>query len=152
MRTKLCWIVMIMMIMSMSCMAHAEEKNDIGIGLVLGEPSGLNTQFFWTQRSAIDVTVAWSWKDWLFISTDYQVYDYILDSPREWKWYYGLGVYTVFPKNEDGKFGLRIPLGLKYHFPHSDIDAWAEVAPALRLVDKTEAELQGGLGLTFWIK
>jgi hypothetical protein len=151
-RVNLCWIGIVATILSLFCTGYAEEKNEIGLGLVLGEPTGVNAQFFWSERTAIDVTVAWSWKDWLFTSVDYQIYDYILDSPREWRWYYGLGAYIALPENEHGRLGVRIPVGLKYHFPHSAIDVWAEAAPALRLIDKTKPDLQGGLGITFWLK
>ena len=135
-----------------SVYGYCEEKNDIGLGVVLGEPSGINGQFFWSQRSAVDITAAWSWRDWFFASADYQIYDYILDSPREWKWFYGVGLFAATPENEHGRFGIRIPVGVRYRFPHSDIDAWAEAAPALRLFDETVPELQGGIGITFWIK
>lgn len=132
--------------------AALDDRNEFGMGLLLGEPSGINAQFFWTSKSALDFTGAWSWRDWFFVSADYQIYDYILDSPREWKWYYGLGAYLTIPENEDGTIGARIPLGVKYHFPHSPIDFWAEVAPALQIAPDTEPELQGGLGVTFWIR
>ena len=130
----------------------AQERDEFGIGLIVGEPSGLNGQFFWGPHTAIDITAAWSFNDWFMTMADFQVYDYIGDAPREWRWYYGLGGYLALPENEDGTLGLRIPVGIKYHFPHSYIDVWAEVAPALELVPETEADFQGGLGLTFWLK
>ncbi|MBI5059401.1 hypothetical protein HZB60_06435 [candidate division KSB1 bacterium] len=128
------------------------DRKEFGAGIVLGEPSGLNGQWYWSNRSAVDVTIAWSWHDWFFTAADYQVYDYVLDAPREWRWYYGGGAYLTLPKNEDGTIGLRLPLGLKYHWPHSAIDTWVEVAPALQLAPDTQAELQGGLGFTFWLR
>ncbi len=132
----------------------SEEKNEIGLGLVLGRPSGVNAQFFWTKRSAVDFTAAWWFHDWFFAAADYQVYDYILDSPREWRWYYGGGAFmaTGLGKHRSGEFGLRIPLGIRYGFRHSPLEIWGEVAPGLRLIDRTEPELQGGIGLTFWIR
>jgi hypothetical protein len=131
--------------------AANSNRKEFGAGVVLGEPSGLNGQWYWSNRTAIDATAAWSWRDWFFIAADYQVYDYVLDAPREWRWYYGGGAYLTLPKNEDGTVGLRLPLGLKYHFPHSQIDVWGELAPALQLAPKTRPELQGGLGFTFWL-
>jgi hypothetical protein len=133
--------------------ADAQDRDEFGMGLLIGEPSGLNAQFFWGPRTAVDVTAAWSLSDeWFMTIADFQVYDYIGDAPREWRWYYGLGGYLALPENDDGTLGVRIPLGIKYHFPHSYIDVWAEVAPALELVPETQAAFQGGLGLTFWLK
>lgn len=132
--------------------SSANDQNELGIGMVVGEPSGIHSQFFWSHCSAIELTAAWSWNDWLSVSSDFQMYDYVLDWPREWKWYYGLGAYLTFPENEDGTFGARIPLGIKYHFPHSIVDIWLEADPALELVPDTQAQFQCGLGVTFWLK
>ncbi len=130
----------------------ADEKSEIGVGIVLGEPTGLNAQFFWNRNSAIDLTAAWSLGDWFTVTGDFQIYNYLLDAPREWRWYYGLGSYMTFPDDEDLTLGVRIPVGIKYHFPYSAIDVWAEAAPGIELLEDTEAIIHGGIGLTFWLK
>jgi hypothetical protein len=147
-------ITVFLFFMSVSAAYAASDKDshEFGLGIVLGEPSGINGQFYWGPKTAIDVTAAWSFHDWLMVAGDFQVYNYILDSPREWKWYYGIGTYLALPKNDHGSFGVRIPLGLRYHIPHSVVDVWGEVDPALKLVDETAADLQGGIGVTFWLK
>jgi hypothetical protein len=136
---------------SIATAADGSSKNEFGLGLVVGEPSGLNGQFFWGPKSAVDITAAWSWSDWFMTMADFQIYDYIGDAPREWQWWYGLGGYLAVPENEDGILGVRIPLGIKYHIPHSQMDAWGEVAPALQIIPDTKAEFQGGLGVTVWL-
>ena len=145
-------VVSMLILFSIMNNAEAQERDEFGLGLMIGEPSGLNAQFFWGPKTAVDVTAAWSFNDWFMTMADFQIYDYIGDAPREWRWYYGLGGYLALPENEDGTLGIRVPLGIKYHFPHSYVDVWAEVAPALKLVPETEAAFQGGLGLTFWLK
>lgn len=131
----------------------AKDRDGFGIGPVLGEPTGLNGQFFWDNSAALDVTAAWSWNEWLLLSADFQMYDFLMDMPREWKWYYGGGVYMSIA-NEDGddnSFGVRVPLGLKYHFPYTIVDVWGEVAPGVELAPATKGSIQGGIGLTFWL-
>jgi hypothetical protein len=134
--------------------AYAETKNEFGLGVILGQPSGVNAQFFWGPTSSVDVTAAWSFRGngWFMTMADFQIYNYLGDAPREWKWYYGLGGYLALPQNEDGILGLRIPLGIKYNIPHSPVDVWGEVAPALQVIPNTEAEFQGGLGATLWLR
>ena len=145
-------LLLVGLLIGVASAADSEQSHEFGLGIVLGEPSGLNAQFYWGPQTAIDVTAAWSFHDWFMVAGDFQVYNYVLDSPREWNWYYGLGTYLALPKNDHGSFGVRIPLGLRYHVPHSVVDVWAEVDPALKLVDKTAADLQGGIGVTFWLK
>ncbi|MFZ5434359.1 MAG: hypothetical protein ACOZB3_11390 [Calditrichota bacterium] len=130
---------------------QAKERDEFGMGLTLGEPSGIHGQFFWSRKTALDVTAAWSFHDWFMTTADFQIYDYLLDSPDEWRWYYGGGAYLALPENEDGTFGVRVPVGIRYHFPHSYVDVWAEIDPALQLAPETEAEFQAGLGVTFWL-
>jgi hypothetical protein len=138
--------------LSLTPTLQAEDRSEFGLGIVLGEPTGLNAQFYWNQNSAVDFTAAWSLGDWLTVAGDYQIYNYLGDAPREWRWYYGLGSYMTFPDDEDLTLGVRVPVGLKYHFPYSVIDAWAEVAPGIELLEDTQAILHGGIGLTFWLK
>ncbi|MBU1983880.1 hypothetical protein KJ815_05670, partial [bacterium] len=75
--------------------ASAADRDEFGLGLTLGEPSGVHGQFFWSPRTALDVTAAWSLHDWFMSTADFQIYDYLLDSPPEWRWYYGLGAYLA---------------------------------------------------------
>ena len=56
------------------------------------------------------------------------------------------------PDNEDNTLGVRVPLGIKYHFPYSIVDIWGEVDPGIELINDTNAILHGGIGLTFWLK
>jgi hypothetical protein len=131
--------------------ADGRTPSEFGLGLIVGEPSGLNAQIFWGPKSAVDITAAWSWNDWFMTMADFQIYDYIGDAPREWRWWYGLGGYLALPENQDGTLGIRVPLGIQYHVPHSQIDLWVEAAPALQVVPDTEAEFHAGLGVTVWL-
>ncbi|MCC6477119.1 hypothetical protein IT157_08690 [bacterium] len=132
--------------------AHAEKNRDeFGLGLVVGEPTGLNAQFFWDRAASVDVTAAWSWSEWLLLSADFQMYDYVMDMPREWKWYYGFGGYLSVDDDDDNRFGVRVPLGLRYSIPYTIMDVWAEAAPGMELAPDTKVSVQAGLGLTFWL-
>ena len=59
---KKAWIVLtVICTVCLALPAHAiVRSNDVGIGIVLGEPSGLVGQFFMSQNSLLDVTLAWS--------------------------------------------------------------------------------------------
>ena len=132
----------------------AQHSGEVGLGIVLGEPSGAVGQFFMSKNSRLDVTVAWSFREEVDFLTavDYQIYNNIADAPREWSWYYGIGGYLAFPKHGDGILGARVPIGIAYSFPHSIVDVWIEADPGLRLIPETEADMMGGVGVTFWIR
>lgn len=152
MRKAILFTVLLTLIVLPHRAAALTPGREVGVGIVLGEPSGVLAQFFMTRKSVLDVTAAWSFDQWFMVAADYQTYNYIADAPPEWRWYYGVGGYAAFPENEDGIVGVRVPLGISYSFPRSFIDLWLEIDPALKLVPKTEAALQGGLGVTLWLK
>jgi hypothetical protein len=130
------------------------STHDLGLGIVLGEPSGVNAQFFMTNRSTLDITAAWSFRHDgnLLVAADYQWYNNIADAPEEWSWYYGVGGYVGFPEHDEGILGVRIPLGIVYSIPRSIADVWLEVDPALKLIPETDGDFMGGIGITFWLR
>ena len=152
---KKLWLLILVALCLVPALAFSEsldKRNEFGLGLILGEPSGVNAQFYWAERSSLSFTAAWSVHDWLFISADYEILNRLGDSPPEWHWFYGLGGYLGTPHNSQGLIGARIPLGIKYRIPDSVVDVWGEVVPALQLAPDTQGEIQGGVGVTFWIK
>ena len=151
---RLLLVAFLVSVAAVSAANSAVRSKEIGLGIVLGEPSGLDGQFFMTKNSILDFTAAWSFEHsgGLFVAGDYQIYNNLADAPREWSWYYGIGGYLAFPEDRDGILGARVPLGIAYAFPNSSIDMWVEIDPALQLIPDTEADLMGGIGVTFWIK
>ena len=125
-------------------------ERDFGLGILMGQPSGLRTAFSIQKSLHIDCAAAWSWDDWLLVFADCQFEDYISPWSLNWRWYYGLGAYAGIPETRQGIFGLRIPLGVSYQVPYTSLEVFGEVVPALRLVPDTQAQLQGGVGFLVW--
>jgi hypothetical protein len=123
---------------------------DFGVGILLGQPSGLKTSISIREPLFLDCGAAWSWDDWLLIFADCRFEEYVSPRSLNWRWYYGLGGYVGIPESEDGILGARIPIGASYHFPYSSFEVFGELVPALQLVPKTRARLQGGIGLLVW--
>ncbi|MBK8130197.1 MAG: hypothetical protein IPK53_15260 [bacterium] len=93
MRTRI--LLGLLLTCTLASASLAKNRDNFGIGPYIGEPTGLNAQFFWDKSSALDIGAAWSWDEWFLLSADFQMYDYIMDMPREWKWYYGGGAYDL---------------------------------------------------------
>ena len=144
-------LIAMVMLICVSTSLAAKNRDEFGLGVVVGEPTGINAQFFWDKTAAVDITAAWSWNEWLTLSCDFQMYDYVMDMPREWKWYYGFGGYLGVDDDDDNRFGVRVPLGLRYAIPYTIMDVWAEAAPGVQLAPDTKATVQAGIGLTFWL-
>ena len=123
---------------------------DFGAGILLGQPSGLKASISVREGLYLDCGAAWSWDEWLLIFVDSHFEEYVSPWSLHWRWYYGLGGYVGIPESDDGILGVRIPIGASYHFPYSSFEVFGELVPALQLVPKTRARLQGGIGLLVW--
>jgi hypothetical protein len=121
------------------------------LGLVWGDPSLLLVTFSPKERIVLDGAVSWPRNDEVLFLSDCKFTSYLTVSSLDWHLYYGVGGYFVLNPHGDNALGARIPLGISYKFPHSSFDAFVELAPALEIIPKTRARLQGGLGARIWL-
>jgi len=130
------------------------DHGDIGVGVIVGEPTGLSAKMWTTQSTGFDLGLAWSWSgDGHFhIHADYLFHDFgIFDvSKGTLPLYVGIGGRMLFRDNADDKIGVRIPVGLEYYFESWPIAVFGEVVPILDLAPSTDFELNGGLGVRFY--
>jgi len=64
--------------------------------------------------------------------------------------YYGLGFRVNF--GDETEAGVRFPIGLEYLFPRAPFDVFIEVVPILRVIQKTDFEIDGAIGARFFFK
>jgi len=126
---------------------------DFGLGIILGEPTGVSFKQWLTDRNAIDAAAAWSFGN---VSAFHAHMDYLYHGPlgdhslSEGMLYY-VGIGGRFKATEgDSRIGVRIPLGLDYLFYDTPIDLFFEVAPILDLAPETEFRMNGSLGLRYF--
>lgn len=113
---------------------------DTGIGLIVGEPTGLSLKI----NNFPVIGVAWSFDDYFQFHIDYWLKTGRLE--RSLHWYFGLG--AKLRVNGDAKLGARVPVGL-YYYIAKDWELFGELVPGLLLVDETKFEIGGGIGLRY---
>ncbi|MBK9097404.1 MAG: hypothetical protein IPM14_04615 [bacterium] len=130
---------------------HSQSRG-FGLGIVLGEPTGLSAKLWTSSSNAFDFAAAWSFKGdgHLLLQADYvwHSFDLIRVSSGRLPLYYGIGGRVILA--DDPLLGIRIPLGLNYQFDSAPIDIFAEIVPILDLVPSTDFDLGGGIGVRFW--
>jgi len=133
---------------------NAQERKSIGLGVILGEPTGLTGKFMLDNTSGIDVGVGWetSGDDEFHIYGDYlyHLYDIITVPKGYLPLYFGGGIRYVYRENKDDKFGIRIPLGIEYLFENVSLGAFFELVPVLNLNPDTDFDLEWGIGIRFF--
>ena len=143
-----------------SCMANITQAQTkgFGLGIIIGEPTGVSGKGFLSHNTAIDGAVAWSFVDEgsFHIHGDFLLHDYDLISVDDGRLpvYYGIGGRIKFKNKDKGttddKVGIRVPVGLAYEFPGNKVDIFLEVVPVLDLSPKSQVTVNASLGARYY--
>ena len=140
--------------------AYAQPKNDLGVGIIIGEPTGLSLKKWIGNDRAIDAGIAWSFSenDSLHIHADYLLHRFDLISipevPGRLPIYFGLGGRIKLKENDNGRgrndddplAGVRMPFGIACLFADTPVDIFAEIVPVLDIVPDTDFDLNIAIG------
>lgn len=151
--TKKIALLFVLSVMVFSGTAVA-AGGDFGLGIIVGEPTGIGGKLYLSKRNAIDGAVAWSLEhdNDLHIHGDYLYHDYTLievDS-GELPVYFGIGGRIRLRENDDDRVGIRFPVGLDYIFSNAPFDIFLEIVPIMDLAPDTDFDLNGALGARFF--
>lgn len=138
------------------------DGGPFGLGIILGEPSGLSAKLFLDARHALDFALDYSLVD----SALYVHADYLLHFSG-WRVRDG-GVHRLIPyvglggkigvrdhdgdhgHDRDGALGVRIPVGIAWMPASVPIDVFLEIVPGLFLIPETDPDLDASLGLRYF--
>jgi hypothetical protein len=134
------------------CSIGNAQEEGFGLGVILGEPTGLCFKSWIQYRTALVGAAAWSFgdEDSLHIHLDYVRHDFKLIKIEEdsLPFYYGIGFRL---KNEKKvRFGIRFPIGVNYMFKKAPLDLFIEFVPVFDLAPKTDLFFNGGFGLRYF--
>ena len=124
-----------------------------GVGVILGEPTGLSFKQWVSDQTAIDAAAAWSFgeENAFHVHLDYLIHTGGRPDPEVGRifFYFGIGG-RLKAEEEQGRIGARIPLGVAYEFDESPVDVFFEIAPILDLAPETELRVNGGFGVRYF--
>lgn len=126
---------------------------DFGLGVILGEPTGVSAKLFLGGTNAIDFGAAWSFGNnaSMHLHTDYLIhrFDLIQVESGRLPLYYGIGARVRFA-DDDAQLGVRIPIGLSYYFENDPIEIFFEIVPILDLAPKTSFSGNSGVVIRYY--
>lgn len=129
----------------------ASQDKGFGLGVLIGEPTGLSAKLWTSEKTAIDAGVAWSFVNsgFLHIHADMLIHSFLIDVDKgKLPLYFGIGGKLVLAN--DLGLGVRIPLGMAYLFDSAPIDIFLELVPVLDLVPATAFSFEGGVGVRYF--
>lgn len=131
---------------------RAQDTNGgtTGLGIMIGEPSGVTLKSWFNSNNSVDIGLAWSLSgnDDIYLHADYQWYQWLDVEKGNLAFSYGIGGRAIF--SNDTFVGARIPLGLTYLAPEAPLEFFLEVAPVLNLIPDTDGDADGGIGVRYY--
>jgi hypothetical protein len=131
----------------------AASSGSLGVGVILGEPTGLSFKQWVGGRAALDAAAAWSFgeESAFHVHLDYLVHTGGRSEPDigRARFYFGIGG-RLKAEEEEGRIGARIPLGIAYTFDDTPVEVFFEIAPILDLAPQTEMRVNGGVGVRYF--
>ena len=136
----------------MVCSALPMDAGAFGLGVIVGEPTGLSYKSFLTDKVAIDGALAWGFanEEALQIHFDALFHGRSLGTANGGRFpiYYGLGVRVKF--EDTTNIALRAPLGLVLMFDTLPVDLFMEVVPMLQIDPGNDLSLDIAFGARYY--
>ena len=132
----------------------AQQRDALGIGLMIGSPAGFSFKKWTAHTRAIDGGAAWAIgkNPGVHLHADYLYHRSDLEGLQENRSYayYGLGARLKL-EEEDARLGVRIVTGVTYLFPDAPLDAFFDVVPVFDVVPETRLVLNISIGVRFYL-
>ena len=118
----------------------------LAVGGQVGDPTGLALKFG-AGRGAVLIGVGWDLDESVSAEGHYVLRANRLSGTRsDVRLFYGPGVFLQSSENRDPQFGVSLGVGLEALLT-DDIEIYGLVSPRLQLVEETDFDLGGGIGL-----
>jgi len=132
---------------------------ELGVGIILGDPTGLSVKYNVSRTKSFDGALAWS------DSIAYHMHgDLLITKPGFFKvdnfpmdLYYGIGARLRdrdsdrYNKDDRGtQLGVRGPLGIRHMMNDPSVEFFGEVAAVFNLIPSTSLDFDIGIGARYF--
>jgi len=160
--------ILLTLLLSCTTLSTQAQDRGLGLGVMIGDPTGLSGKVWTSGDRAFDFGLAWGpWHSgYLHMHADMLFHNMglIQVSSGKLPLYYGPGLrmrawgrggYWDRGRyyDHDGThvtLGIRFPVGLAYLFDGAPVDVFMEVAPTLDVVPATYVNFDAGLGVRYY--
>lgn len=142
--------------------AESVDKGIFGIGIIVGEPTGISGKYYLGNDTAIDFAAgAAILGRGIQVHGDFLWHPWVLDRKDSFALpaYIGVGARILNHDSGGGdddhvRFGLRVPVGIAFDFTRIPLDVFAELAGVLDYRTKGEShfgvDINGGAGVRYY--
>lgn len=128
---------------------RAQKAGDVGVGVILGDPTGLSGKYWLDDRNALDAGLGFSGDFALHADYLRHIWD-LWPQPVKGKLPAYLGLGARLEASDDPEFGIRAVGGTAYWLPRHPIEVFLEIAPVFRLAPSADVGFDAGIGLRYY--
>lgn len=144
--------ILLISLVFMSSTLFAQEGKK-GVGLMLGNPTGLSGKYWLGGNRAVDAGLAFSMGKHtdLSIHSDYLLHQgdaFYVNDIYPLDLYYGLGGRMEF--SHDIELGVRVPVGVLHNLEEQQADLFGEIAPIFDILGRVGLELHLVVGARYY--
>lgn len=126
---------------------------EMGIGAMVGNPTGLNAKYWLSEKNAVDGGMAMSFgkKSNFSLHSDYLFHSegaLVFQDQHPLDVYYGIGGRMEF--SDDIELGVRLPIGVAHRLENNSADVFGEIAPVVDFVGRTGLEIHLAVGARYY--
>jgi hypothetical protein len=159
-------VIVLGMLMMLLLVARVEAQEGFGLGVIVGEPTGISFKKWLNKEHAIDAAAAWSFSenDSFQFHADYLFHNFSLlktgDIGGRLPLYVGVGGRVKLEGHDhdngrnrhDALVGVRVPFGISFLFNKVPVDLFAEIVPILDVAPDTDFDINGAIGARFYFR
>lgn len=133
----------------------ASAQDEFGIGIIVGEPTGITAKQWLSKQHAIDAGVAWSFSHdtTIQIHGDYlyhRVYFFNADDYNgRIPVYFGIGGRTIL--SDEAQVGVRFPVGIGRTLKEYPMEFFFELVPILDVAPDTDFDFNAAIGFRYYL-
>ena len=159
------WLLPLLLVIILTAKPIAAQDHGFGMGIILGEPTGLSAKYWTSNKNAFDFGLGlavggdrisnhdnyYYGSDRVHFHVDYLWHSFnAISSTERFPLYYGIGARFNSGDGYDGSFGIRGVFGIAW-FPHSTpIDVFVELVPVFQLTPSAGLGFDAGLGIRYF--
>lgn len=145
-----------LLLVALLLVPESKAQDELGVGIILGEPTGLSAKKWLSTEHAVDAALAWSFSHDARVQVhgDYLYHRVHFFNADEYEgrlpFYFGLGGRAIFGE-DDTTIGARFPFGIGKTLDNAPIELFLEIVPILDLVPDTVFDLDGAVGVRYYL-
>lgn len=156
---KQCYLLLIVFALMLSAQQATAQDKKFGLGVMLGEPTGISAKLWTSNNNALAFGLGWSTYHPRYDDRGSRIHfhmDYLwhsfdaIRSEENFAFHYGIGGRFKDRGGDNGSFAVRGVGGLNWLPRDMPIDLFFELAPSLELTPSTGFGIDGAFGVRFY--